>query len=61
MCEAVTPVCTGSAVHQHHRKGRGKYLDTEALLLDVCKPCHDYIHSHPTESYEAGWMIRRND
>lgn len=61
VCEAVTPVCTGTAVHQHHKRGRGKELNNASLLLDVCSECHAWIHSHPTESYENGWMVKRND
>lgn len=61
VCEAVTPVCTGRAEHQHHKKGRGPHLNTAALILDCCNACHSYIHSHPAEAYERGWMIRRND
>lgn len=60
ICEAATEVCTGTAVHQHHKQGRGAQLNNASLILDVCRECHDYIHAHPTESYEHGWLIKRN-
>ena len=28
-------------------------------LLWVCVTCHDWIHNHPEESYEVGWMVRK--
>jgi hypothetical protein len=59
-CEAVTPVCIGMAIHMHHTAGRGKNLNNSSLMLDVCHPCHAYIHGNPTESYERGWMVKRN-
>ena len=60
VCEAVTPVCTGTAVHQHHKAGRGANLDNASLIIDVCRSCHDFIHAHPTEAYERGWLVKRN-
>lgn len=26
--------------------------------LDVCANCHSYIHEHPQEAYEQGWLVR---
>jgi hypothetical protein len=61
MCEAVTNRCMGPAGQVHHRRGRdGELVDDLDNLLAVCYACHDYIHSHPHESYERGWMIKRN-
>lgn len=58
-CEANTPVCTSKARVIHHRLikkqgGRGG----RANGLHCCSACHGYIHLHPTEAYDAGWMIR---
>lgn len=53
---------------RHHRQGRTPITlddDTEIDVddaehtLDLCYPCHLYVHAHPAESYESGWMIRR--
>ena len=61
MCEAATKRCVGPAGQVHHRKGRDGDLVVDLdNLLAVCYTCHDYIHGHPHESYERGWMIRRN-
>ena len=60
-CEARTPECRGTADQVHHRKGRdGDLVDDVDLLLGVCWACHNYIHHNPANSYERGWMIRRN-
>lgn len=59
-CEAQTPDCTQKAAIFHHRKGRGKDCSTVDLCLHVCEASHRYIHAHPQESYERGWMVRRN-
>lgn len=39
--------CVGRGVHVHHRKYR-KRGGTNSIdnLLDVCEPCHSWIHSH---------------
>lgn len=59
-CEAQTPACDGRAVHRHHKRGRvGDDVDDFDHTLDVCDGCHRYIHAHPAESYEAGWLERR--
>lgn len=59
-CEAGTQVCTGRAAHRHHRRMRSQGGGNEpSNLLAVCPSCHDYIHAHPSESYERGWLLRR--
>lgn len=60
VCEAHTRDCTYRVAHVHHRAGRGVGRNHPDLLLAVCSPCHRYIHDHPTESYEHGWMVKRN-
>lgn len=59
-CEARTPDCRGVSDQVHHRKGRdGDLVDDIDYLLAACWACHNYIHRHPAESYERGWMIKR--
>ena len=61
VCEAATDACTGRAAHIHHIAGRGGPRPHRLEnLLHVCRPCHDYIHAHPDESYLNGWMRKRN-
>lgn len=54
----------------HHRKGRAVapgMPDPHVAenLVTLCGSgtsaggCHEAVHSHPEESYETGWMIRR--
>ena len=57
--------CLAPAGSIHHRQGRGG-PDPHRLsnLISVCGDgttgCHAWIHAHPEQSYEAGWMVRRH-
>lgn len=55
----IATVCTGRAEVRHHLKGRGN-PELDMLTADICDACHRYVHAHPKESYERGWMLRRN-
>ena len=58
VCEAAAKVCTGTAVYFHHRKMRSAGGSHSAVNgLDVCLPCHDWIHGHPEASYERGLLL----
>ena len=60
-CEAGTPDHNRpAALVVHHKQGR-RIPNAHALhrLLVVCEPCHLYIHAHPEESRERGWMGSR--
>lgn len=52
------PIPTATEIH--HRKGRGRYLLDTSTWLAVSQAGHRYIHDHPKESYERGWMLPRN-
>ena len=60
-CEAVTGVCTGRSHEVHHRlmKSQGGHRTDYRNLLAVCWPCHRWIHAHPAESYDKGWLLHR--
>ncbi len=57
-----------SSLHHRQPKGMGggsrdRYDRVENLVL-VCgtgstPDCHFYIHNHPAESYQCGWLVRR--
>ena len=49
--------CHIAAKDVHHRAGRlgGNFLD-ESTWLPVCRPCHDWIHSHPKEARQLGLL-----
>lgn len=57
-CEIRTGVCAGRASQVHHKRRR-THPEANALenLAAVCEPCHTYLHAHPAESYENGWLI----
>lgn len=63
-CELAIPgVCLGRATNRHHRKLRIQGgTDDRDNTLDLCGSgtigCHGYVHHHPAESYERGWLIR---
>jgi hypothetical protein len=59
-CEArIADVCTTYAADgPHHRRMRSQGgPDTVENLLDLCPPCHRWVHAHPRISYEAGWLL----
>jgi len=42
----------------HHKAGRtGDNYTNIATFMAVCRMCHDWIHSHPKESREKGYLI----
>lgn len=50
---------------RHHRRMRSHPfagLHLPANVIDVCGSgstgCHGYIHEHPAEAYEKGWLVR---
>jgi 5-methylcytosine-specific restriction enzyme A len=60
--------CLRPASDVHHRKvkGMGGTSDEGRAcglpnLISVCRPCHSWIHLHPTESYEQGWLVHSWD
>lgn len=58
-CEIHTVLCAGRAVLFHHilrRSQGGKGVASNGLHL--CHFCHVYLHDHPAEAYENGWLIR---
>ena len=55
------PLCNAPGAHGHHRLPRSQGgKDTLENCLWLCAHHHDYVHLHPAESYERGWMLRRS-
>ena len=59
----------GVAASRHHRRRRSQSTkdvmhNVENLIL-LCGTgttgCHGYVHGHPAESYEAGWLVHSWD
>jgi 5-methylcytosine-specific restriction endonuclease McrA len=59
--------CGRSGTDAHHRQLRGmgktsgeRMYDMASLIL-LCRDCHSWIHLHPSESYESGWLVHSWD
>lgn len=58
-CEVAVPGCAGRGTQAHHRLRRAQGgKGTLKNGLWVCRACHSFIHDHPAESFERGWLIR---
>ncbi len=59
----------GSPASRHHRKRRSQASRMEvhspANLIDLCGTgttgCHGWVHAHPEEARESGWLLRSTD
>jgi 5-methylcytosine-specific restriction endonuclease McrA len=49
----------GGALDPHHiqRRSQGG-KDTLDNLIPLHRQCHRYIHEHPSEAYDAGFLVR---
>ena len=54
--------CLGRATNTHHRKYRSRG-GTNSLdnLIDLCGPCHEWIHAYPIESNLLGLSLHANE
>lgn len=62
-CEILSPACPAGAhagVDPHHlcHADRDRGVHDPARGLWVCRAAHDWIETHPQESYRLGWLIR---
>lgn len=49
--------CRRPASEIHHKAGRnGERLNDVHNFMSVCRDCHQYIHAHPQESRQNGWL-----
>lgn len=59
ICEVGVKGCTKKSTEIHHKRGRiGENLYRD--FCAICRNCHNYVESHPEESYQKGWMLKRN-
>ena len=55
-CEA----CAREATDVHHMAGRlGYRLLDVATWMATCPECHRWIHEHPAEARELGWLKKK--
>ena len=61
LCQANIPsTCKTHSTDVHHKKGRiGQLLTDETKFLSVCRPCHDWIETHPKEAKDLGFSISK--
>lgn len=61
-CEAhIDGVCIGRAACRHHKLRRGAGgTDDRENTVDLCTPCHEWIHANPEVAYLLGWLLRRS-
>lgn len=48
-------------MHAHHKATRGAHPELKYDLsngITLCNSCHTWVHHHPKESYESGWLVR---
>ena len=56
-CEAsIVGVCKGKMTEIHHAQGRGSNLNNVNTWVGVCRPCHNWIHSHPKTARHFGLL-----
>lgn len=60
--------CGREAEHIHHRKlkGSGGTSDDNLKygfenLISLCFKCHSWVHAHPADSYNAGYLVHSWD
>ena len=49
--------CYSDANDLHHKASRGKHLSDVTTFMAVCRQHHNWIHEHPAESRELGYLI----
>jgi hypothetical protein len=53
-------ICSGRTEHRHHRLMRSQGGGDEAgNTVDVCGPCHTWIHANPSVAYAHGFLLHR--
>ena len=57
----VCQVCFANQATDIHHKlslGRGGKLNDTTIFLAVCRVCHDWIHRHPKEAEQQGYLLK---
>jgi len=44
-------------VHELKSRARGGSITDPANLTTVCRPCHDWITTHPADAEATGWAL----
>lgn len=56
------PVCqlcnNANATDIHHGWGRiGELLNAEEHWFSICRPCHEWVHNHPSQARRQGYLL----
>lgn len=50
--------CARNATEIHHKNGRnGDRLNDINFFMSICRDCHKWVHNHPKEARENGYLI----
>lgn len=54
--QAINSLCTGQWVDMHEvlTRARGGSITDPANILLLCRPCHDWVTTHPREAHAVG-------
>ena len=57
-CEVRVEGCKGRSTDVHERltRARGGDILDETNCIAACGPCHMWVHDHPIEAHERGWL-----
>lgn len=59
-CQARLQGCTIKATDCHHSRGKvGDLLTDKRYFKALCRSCHNYIETHPSQSKEMGFSLSR--
>lgn len=58
MCQ-IYPDKKATEIHHIRGTNNGRLLD-EKYWMALSREAHNYVHANPSESYEKGWLIKRN-
>jgi len=56
VCEICASARSTDIHHKFAGADRNKYQNDTSTWMSLCRICHDYIHQHPKESREKGWL-----
>ena len=46
-------------VHEKLTRARGGSITDPDNCVVLCNPCHAWVHAHPRQAAEDGWLLRR--
>jgi hypothetical protein len=56
-CQVKKSCCTHASTDVHHMARRGRFYLVVSTWKAACRPCHDWIETHPMEAREEGFLM----